>query len=84
MRIGAVTAKMISKNTPAETVLDETVRSRGPVLQRLEEVMIKKIKGKYVVLSEKTGRSFGSYRTLADAKRRLGQVEFFKRRPRGK
>ena len=41
--------------------------------------MIKKIKGKYVVLSETTGRSFGSYRTLAEAKHRLRQVEFFKR-----
>ena len=41
--------------------------------------MIKKIKGKYVVLSETTGRPFGSYRTLKEAKRRLRQVEFFKR-----
>lgn len=42
--------------------------------------MIKKIKGKYVVLSEKTGRSFGAYKTLAEAKNRLRQVEFFKHR----
>ncbi|MBI2635043.1 MAG: hypothetical protein HYW79_00655 [Parcubacteria group bacterium] len=40
--------------------------------------MIKKIKGKYVVLSETTGRSFGSYKTLAEAKKRLRQIEFFK------
>jgi hypothetical protein len=40
--------------------------------------MIKKIKGKYVVLSEKTGRSFGSYATKAEAEHRLGQVEMFK------
>lgn len=59
--------------------------------------MIKKIKGKYVVLSETmarsrrksgrhpgrasglgAGRSFGSYRTLAEAKKRLRQVEYFK------
>ncbi|MGB7958238.1 MAG: hypothetical protein WCF77_05390 [Minisyncoccia bacterium] len=40
--------------------------------------MIKKIKGKYVVLSEKTGRSFGSYATKTEAERRLRQVEFFK------
>jgi len=46
--------------------------------------MIKKVKGKYVVLSEKTGRSFGSYRTLAEAKKRLGQVEFFKHRGKKK
>jgi len=41
--------------------------------------MIKKIKGKYVVLSETIGRKFGTYETLEEAKRRLRQVEFFKR-----
>jgi len=40
--------------------------------------VIKKIKNKYVVLSEKTGRSFGSYKTKKEAVKRLGQVEFFK------
>jgi predicted DNA-binding protein len=40
--------------------------------------MIKKIQGKYVVLSEKTGRSFGSYTTKSEAEHRLGQVEMFK------
>jgi hypothetical protein len=40
--------------------------------------MIKKIKGKYVVLSEKTGRSFGSYATKSEAEHRLRQIEFFK------
>jgi len=29
--------------------------------------MIKKIKGKYVVLSENTGRRFGTYNTKAEA-----------------
>lgn len=42
--------------------------------------MIKKIKGKYVVLSETTGRVFGRYRAKKDALKRLGQIEFFKRR----
>ena len=47
--------------------------------------MIKKIGGKYVVVGEhktKAGkvRQFGSYKTLAEAKKRLGQVEFFKHR----
>lgn len=41
--------------------------------------MIRKVKGQYVVLSETTGRKFGTYKTLAEAKRRLQQVEFFKR-----
>jgi hypothetical protein len=47
--------------------------------------MIKKIGGKFVVVGEtkmKNGklRRFGSYKTLAEAKKRLGQVEFFKHR----
>lgn len=46
--------------------------------------MIKKIKGGYKVLSEKTGRSFGTYKTLGEAKKRLQQVEFFKHRKAGK
>ena len=40
--------------------------------------MIKKIKGKYVVLSETTGRKFGTYRTKKEAVKRLRQIEFFK------
>jgi len=40
--------------------------------------MIKKIKGKYVVLGERTGRKFGTYKTLKEAKARLRQVEYFK------
>jgi len=47
--------------------------------------MIKKIGGKYVVVGEtkmKNGklRRFGTYATLAEAKKRLAQVEFFKHR----
>jgi hypothetical protein len=40
--------------------------------------MIKKIGGKWVVLSETTGRRFGTYDTRAEAERRLRQIEFFK------
>ena len=40
--------------------------------------MIKKQGGKYVVLSEKTGRRFGTYDTKAAAEKRLRQIEFFK------
>jgi len=40
--------------------------------------MIKKIQGKYVVLSEKTGRKFGTYDTKEEAQKRLRQIEFFK------
>jgi hypothetical protein len=40
--------------------------------------MIKKIQGKYVVLSETTGRKFGTYDTRAEAERRLRQIELFK------
>ena len=42
--------------------------------------MIKKKGRKYTVLSETTGRSFGTYTSLKAAKKRLAQIEFFKRR----
>ena len=40
--------------------------------------MIKKVGSKYVVMSEKTGRKFGTYKTKKEALVRLRQVEFFK------
>ena len=40
--------------------------------------MIKKIKDKYVVMSEHTGRKFGTYKTKKEAEKRLRQIEFFK------
>ncbi|OGL73188.1 hypothetical protein A3D73_00220 [Candidatus Uhrbacteria bacterium RIFCSPHIGHO2_02_FULL_60_44] len=40
--------------------------------------MIIKRGRKWVVISETTGRSFGSYETKEEAKKRLRQVEFFK------
>ncbi len=40
--------------------------------------MIVREGGKYVVVSETTGRRFGTYDTLAAAKERLRQIEFFK------
>jgi hypothetical protein len=43
--------------------------------------MIKKVKGGYKVLSEKTHKNLGGpYKTKAAAKKRLQQVEFFKRK----
>ncbi|MEK6937245.1 MAG: hypothetical protein AABW58_04195 [Nanoarchaeota archaeon] len=39
--------------------------------------MIKKIKGKYKVISE-SGRNLGIFKTLNEAKNRLRQIEFFK------
>jgi hypothetical protein len=45
--------------------------------------MIKKVKGGYKVLSEKTGKNLGGpYKTREEALRRLRQVEFFKHRKR--
>jgi hypothetical protein len=42
--------------------------------------MIKKVKGGYEVVSEKTGKNLGGpYKTKEEAKKRLRQVEFFKR-----
>ena len=40
--------------------------------------MIKRKGSKYVVLSEKTGRAFGTYKTKKEAEKRLRQIEFFK------
>lgn len=40
--------------------------------------MIRKIKGKYAVLSETTGRVFGRYKTRKEAVKRLRHVEFVK------
>ena len=41
--------------------------------------MIRKTKAGYKVLSEKGKNMGGPYRTLAEAKKRLRQVEYFKR-----
>lgn len=41
--------------------------------------MIKKVKGGYKVVSEKTGKNLGGpYKTKAAAEKRLRQVEYFK------
>jgi hypothetical protein len=41
--------------------------------------MIKKVKGGYKVLSEKTGKNLGGpYKTREEAAKRLRQVEYFK------
>jgi len=46
--------------------------------------VIKKQGRKYVVVSEKTGRSFGTYDTKAEAEKRLRQIEFFKHAKKGR
>jgi hypothetical protein len=40
--------------------------------------MIVRRAGKYVVVSERTGRRFGACDTLAEAEKRLRQIEVFK------
>lgn len=40
--------------------------------------MIIKVKQGYRVISEKTGRSFGTYPTREQAEKRLRQIEMFK------
>jgi hypothetical protein len=42
--------------------------------------MITKVKGGYQVVSSKGRNLGGPYKTLAEARKRLRQVEFFKRR----
>jgi hypothetical protein len=48
--------------------------------------MIRKVRNKHLwkVVSEETGRSFGTYSSIKKAKVRLRQVEFFKHRGRSK
>lgn len=42
--------------------------------------MIKKVKGGYKVVSEKSGKNLGGpYKSKAQARKRLRQVEYFKR-----
>jgi hypothetical protein len=45
-----------------------------------EVAMIKKVKGGYQVVSSKGKNLGGPYKSLASAKKRLRQVEFFKHR----
>lgn len=40
--------------------------------------MIIKSKGKYKVVSKKTHRNLGTYRTKEEVERRIKQVEYFK------
>jgi hypothetical protein len=40
--------------------------------------MIKKVKEEYQVVSEKSGRNMGTYKTKEEAIKRLRQVEYFK------
>jgi hypothetical protein len=40
--------------------------------------MIIHSKGKYKVVSKKTHRNLGTYKTKAEAERRIKQVEYFK------
>lgn len=43
--------------------------------------MIKKVREGYKVVSQKTGRNLGGpYKTKEEARKRLRQVEFFKRK----
>jgi hypothetical protein len=44
--------------------------------------MIRKVKGGYQVFSSKGKKMGGPYKTLAEAEKRLRQVEFFKHRDR--
>ena len=45
--------------------------------------MIVKTTSGYKVVSEKSGRNLGATKTLAGAKRRLAQVEYFKHQTPG-
>ena len=58
-----------------------SIRIAGTLISVDEEaLMIVKVREGYQVLSSKGRNLGGPYRTLEEAKRRLRQVEFFKRR----
>ena len=40
--------------------------------------MIRKVKGGYRLVSKKTGKNLGTYRTKAEAMKRERQVQYFK------
>jgi len=42
--------------------------------------MIRKVKGGYRVVSHRTGRNLGTYKTKAEAEKRLQQIQAFKKR----
>lgn len=42
--------------------------------------MIKKVKKGFRVVARTTGRNLGTYKTKAGAKKRIRQVEYFKRK----
>ncbi len=41
--------------------------------------MIKKIKGKYCVITHQTGKNMGCYKTMKEAVKRLKQIKYFKK-----
>lgn len=45
---------------------------------QLANNMIKKVKNKYIVYSEKTHRRMGTYTSKKDATKRIRQIEYFK------
>ena len=57
--------------------MDREDRRRPRGEKRMSDVIVKRA-GKYVVISATTGRRFGTYDTLAEAEKRLRQIEFFK------
>lgn len=65
-----------AKNTKHSWILQPT----SFAILNEEFKMIAKVKGGYRVLSSKGKNLGGPYKTLDEAKKRLRQVEFFKRR----
>lgn len=45
--------------------------------------MIRKVKGGFRLVSKKTGRNLGTYKSKAGAKRRERQVQYFKHKKKG-
>lgn len=62
-----------------ETVLITILRNASNQIRQSGGTMIRKVKDGYKVVSEKGRNLGGPYKTKDEAKKRLRQVEFFKR-----
>jgi hypothetical protein len=66
------------RTDPPKTTQSDTKKIQEAVISLLNET-IKKKGNKYCLLSKKTNRNLGCYRTKAAAKKRERQIQFFKR-----
>ncbi|MBI3895156.1 MAG: hypothetical protein HY313_04425 [Acidobacteria bacterium] len=72
---------MSGNSRPSDFALHHASFKKQEIVKQEANIMIKKVKNGYKVVSEKTGKNLGGpYKTKEEAKKRLQQVEFFKRK----